>query len=93
MDVRSGESCFNFLLFLKTGNIRAHMYANIGGALESCWGCEREHKSRSQVSTSSERGVRWGGKLASDGKKTKNKDPKQGGFIDLVRRGWRVSVW
>ena len=36
MDVKSGESCFNFLLFLKTGNIRAHMYANIGGALESC---------------------------------------------------------
>lgn len=36
MDVRSGESCFNFLLFLKMGNIRACMYADIGGALESC---------------------------------------------------------
>lgn len=44
-------------------------------------------KAEVKFSTSSERGVRWGGKLASDGKKTENKDPKQGGFIDLVRRG------
>lgn len=92
MDVRSGESCFNFLLFLKMGNIRACMYADIGGALESCWGRERAQKQKSSFWLA-RGGVRWGGKLASDGKKTENKDPKQGRFIDLVRRGWRVSVW